>query len=111
MEYPEFMRGFPQLDLPFREDVVSTNAILSGAGLVVFFTIHKDVEIPEHSHGPQWGALFEGRVELTVNGKTRICSPGDTWDISAGVPHSARIQAGSRLMDIFAEPDRYPVRP
>ena len=110
MGYPDFMRGFPQLDLPYPEDVVSTNAVRSEAGLVVFFTVHKDVEIPEHSHGPQWGALFEGRLDLTVDGRTRTCSPGDTWDIPAGVPHSARIHAGSRLMDVFAEPDRYPIR-
>ena len=110
MGYPDFMRGFPRLDLPFPEDVVSANAVRSEAGLVVFFTVHKDVEIPEHSHGPQWGALFEGRVELTVDGRTRTCTAGDTWDIPAGAPHSARIHAGSRLMDVFAESDRYPIR-
>lgn len=111
MDYPEFMAGFPGLATPFPEDSVSTNAIRSDAGLVVFFTVHRDLEVPEHSHGPQWGALFAGRIELTVDGVTRNCRPGDVWDIPAGALHSARLHAGSRLMDVFAEPDRYPLRP
>jgi quercetin dioxygenase-like cupin family protein len=110
MEYPAFMRGLPGIDTPFPEDAVTTNVVRSDAGLVVFFTVHKDLDVPEHSHGPQWGALFSGRVELTVEGMTRQCKPGDIWDIPAGTLHSARLFAGSRLMDIFAEPDRYPLK-
>ena len=110
MDFPDFMRAFPELAVPYPEDVVTMNAIRSEAGLVVFFTVHQDVEVPEHSHGPQWGALFHGRIELTIEGETRICGPGDSWDISAGALHSARLYAGSRLMDVFAEPDRYPIR-
>ena len=45
MDYPDFMRGFPSLDIPYPEEVVSTNVIRSDAGLVVFFTVHQDVEI------------------------------------------------------------------
>ena len=110
MDYPDFMRAFPGLDVPFPSDVVSTNAMRSDAGLVVFFAIHKDVELPEHSHGHQWGALFEGEMELTINGVPRQCRPGDTWDIPAGTPHAAKLKAGSRLMDVFAEADRYPLK-
>lgn len=110
MDYPQFMTGFPALETPFANEFVSTNAIRSDAGLVVFFTVHKDLEVPEHSHGPQWGALFEGQIRLTVDGVTRDCQPGDTWDIPAGALHSAVLYAGSRLMDVFAEPDRYPLR-
>jgi quercetin dioxygenase-like cupin family protein len=110
MDYPDFMRGFPSLDIPYPEEVVSTNVIRSDAGLVVFFTVHQDVEIPEHSHGHQWGALFAGQIKLTVDGQTRNCNAGDTWDIPAGTLHSATLFAGSRLMDVFAEPNRYPIK-
>lgn len=110
MDYPDFMRAFPSLDVPFSDEAVSTNVIRSDRGLVVWFTVHKDLVVPEHSHGPQWGALFSGEIELTVGGQTRHCRPGDTWDIPAGVPHSAVLRAGARLMDVFAEPDRYPLR-
>lgn len=110
MQYPEFMRAFPALDVPFDDSVVSTNAIRSDYGLVVFFTFHQDFDLPEHSHGPQWGTLISGQIELTINGDTRNYGPGDPWDIPAGAPHSARIKAGSLLMDVFDEPDRYPLR-
>lgn len=107
MDYPDFIRELPGLDIPFDPSVVTARAVRSDDALVVFFSVHKDFELPEHSHGPQWGSLFEGEIELTVGGVTRTCRPGDTWDIGDGVPHSARLKAGSRLMDVFAEPDRY----
>lgn len=110
MEYPQFMQDLPALDVPYGDDELSTRVIRSEQGLVVYFSAHKDVVVPEHSHGPQWGALFHGAIELTIDGVTRHCVPGDTWDIPAGVRHSAILKAGSRLMDVFAEPDRYPIR-
>jgi quercetin dioxygenase-like cupin family protein len=110
VDFPKFMIGFPGLVTPFPEDTVSTHAIRSDAGLVVFFTVHKDLVVPEHKHGPQWGALFAGHIQLTVDGVTRNCTHGDNWDIPAGILHSAVLYAGSRLMDVFAEPDRYRLR-
>lgn len=110
MEYPRFMKGLPTLDLPFDEEDISTNVVGNEHALVVYFTVHNEVVIPEHSHGPQWGALFHGSIELTVDGVTRHCVVGDTWDIPEGVPHSAILKAGSRFMDVFAESDRYPLR-
>lgn len=110
MKFPSFIQALPSLDVPFSEDVVKTNAVRSDDALVVYFTVHKDVELPEHSHGAQWGHIFHGSMELTVDGVTRTCLPGDSWDIAAGVPHAAKIKAGSLLMDVFEEPDRYALR-
>ncbi len=110
MEFPQFMQALPGLDVPFPENAVKTHAVRSDAGLVVYFTALKDVEVPEHSHGHQWGAIFAGEIELTMDGETRVCRPGDTWDIPAGTLHSAKLKAGSRLMDVFEEPDRYPLK-
>ena len=110
MQYPPFMQALPPLDVPFPEDVVQTHALRTDRALVVYFEVLKDFEVPEHQHGAQWGHLFHGRLELTVGGVARICNPGDSWDIPAGVPHSARIDGGSLLMDVFEEPDRYPIR-
>lgn len=110
MNYPDFMSALPSLDAPFPKDVVSTGVVRSDDALVVYFTVHKDLEIPEHSHGAQWGHLFHGTMELTVDGETRTCKPGDSWNIPAGVPHAAKIKGGSLLMDVFEEPDRYPLR-
>jgi len=107
MQFPAFIMALPALDVPFPEDVVSTRAIRSDSGLVVYFTVHRDLELPEHSHGAQWGSLFHGEMELTVAGETRTCRPGDCWNIPAGTLHSARLKAGSLVMDVFEEPDRY----
>lgn len=110
MDYSDFIEAMPRLVVPFPEEKIRTHALRSDAGLVVYFTVLEDVEVPEFSHGPQWGAIFAGEIDLTVNGETRRCRPGDTWDIPAGTPHAAALYAGARLMDVFAEPDRYPLR-
>ena len=110
MPFPSFINDLPSLDVPFPSDVVQTSAVRSDEALVVYFTILKDVELPEHSHGPQWGAIFEGEIELTIGGETRTYRPGDTWDIPAGTLHSGKLKAGSLLMDVFEEADRYPLK-
>ena len=110
MTYPPFMRALPALDLPYGDEVLTTNALRTEQALVVYFTVHKDLEVPEHSHGAQWGHLFHGSIDLTVGGETRTCVPGDSWNILAGVRHGALLRAGSLLMDVFEEPDRYPFR-
>lgn len=108
--FPAFIDALPALDIPFPEDAVSARALRSDRGLVVFFTFHKDVVLPEHAHGPQWGTLVAGELTMTIDGHSRTMRPGDHWDIPDGVPHSVKIAAGSVVIDAFAEPDRYPLR-
>ncbi|MCI4664832.1 MAG: cupin domain-containing protein [Neomegalonema sp.] len=111
MEFPAFVKALPKLDIPFSEDVVTAYAVKSDQALVVYFEAHQDFEIPEHSHGVQWGCMIHGELELTIDGVARICTPGDHWEIPAGAPHSAKLKAGSRVMDVFEEADRYPLKP
>lgn len=110
MPYPDFIQSFPSLDVPFPDDVVQTNVIRSEAGLVAFCTFHKDMELPPHAHGAQWGTVIEGEIAFTIGGETRTCRPGDVYDIPAGVEHGAVIKAGTRVIDVFAEADRYPLK-
>ncbi len=110
MPYPEFITDFPSLDVPFPDDVVQSAVIRSDAGLVAFFTFHKDFTLPAHSHGAQWGTVVEGEIELTIGSETRTYRPGDSYSIAAGVAHGATIKAGTRVIDVFEEPDRYPIR-
>ncbi len=110
MPLPAFIRAMPALDLPFPEDAVRTNAVRSDTGLVVFFTFLKDFDLPPHSHKGQYGTVLEGAIELTVAGVTRRIRPGEPYDIPAGTVHSARIPEGTVVMDVFEEPDRYPLR-
>lgn len=110
MPFPHFIEAFPSIDVPFPDDVVRTSVVRSDDGLVVFFTFLKDMTLPMHSHGAQWGTVIEGEIEFTIGGETRIYRPGDSYSIAAGVEHGAVIKAGSRVIDVFEEADRYPLR-
>ncbi|MBI1217916.1 MAG: cupin domain-containing protein [Rhodobacteraceae bacterium] len=110
MPLPAFIDAFPALAVPFPEDVVSSRAIRSDQGLVVFFTFHKAMDLPPHSHGAQWGTVVEGEIVFTIAGETRTYRPGDSYMIPAGASHSARIAAGTVAIDVFEEPDRYALR-
>ncbi len=110
MPLPDFIMRFPVLDVPFPEDVVQPRAIRSDAGLVVFFTFRKDMVLPPHSHKAQWGTVIAGEIEFTIGGETRRYRPGDSYTIPAGVEHGARISAGTVVVDVFEEPDRYPIK-
>lgn len=110
MNYPDFIMNFPALDVPFDESVVQTRAVRSDQGMVVFFTFLQDFVLPPHAHKGQWGTLVHGSIALTIGGETRTCKPGDSWDIPSGVEHSGVIKAGSLVIDVFEEPDRYPLK-
>ncbi len=109
MSYPDFIKAFPSIDVPFPEDVVQTAAVRSDAGLVMFFTFLKDMVLPPHSHGAQWGTVVEGEIELTIGGATKVYRAGDSYSIPAGVEHGAMIKAGARVIDVFEEADRYAI--
>ncbi len=110
MDYPDFMQRFPAIDVPFSEDVVKTNAIQSEAGLVCFFTFLEDLVLPPHSHGAQWGTVIKGEIELTIDGETKVFGPGDTYSIPSGIEHGGKIKAGSLIIDVFEEADRYAIK-
>ncbi len=110
MSYPDFIKAFPGIDVPFPEDVVQTAAVQSDAGLVAFFSFLKDMELPAHSHGAQWGTVVEGEIEFTIGGETKIYRTGDSYSIAAGVEHSAFIKSGTRVIDVFEEADRYVIK-
>lgn len=109
VEFPTFITALPGLDIPFPTDVVQANAVASPEGLVVFFTFLQDMDLPPHAHGAQWGTVIAGQIELTIGEETAIRRPGDSYTIPAGVLHSARITAGTRVIDVFEEADRYTV--
>lgn len=111
MPLPDFIRAMPALDLPFPDDMVTTSALRSEAGLAVFFTFHQDVDLPAHSHKGQWGTVIRGEIELTIDGTARTYRPGESYNIPSGVVHAVRIPAGTIAFDVFEEPDRYRLRP
>lgn len=110
MPLPDFIRAMPALDLPFPDDTVTTNALRSEAGLVVFFMFHKEVDLPAHSHKGQWGTVIQGSIELSMDGTRRTYRPGESYFIPSGTVHAVRIPAGTIALDVFEEPDRYRLR-
>ncbi|MCC1480138.1 cupin domain-containing protein [Roseibaca sp. Y0-43] len=107
MAFPDFINALPGVDIPFPADVVQARAVQSHDGLVVFFTFVQDMDLPAHAHGAQWGTVVEGEIDFTIGEHRRIYRPGDSYTIPAGVVHSARIKAGTRVIDVFKEAGRY----
>ncbi|GAB4268085.1 MAG: hypothetical protein Kow0092_21750 [Deferrisomatales bacterium] len=103
--FPSFIASLPEVDVPVEG---ALGRLFQGeAGQAVFFELQPGTVIPEHSHGAQWGVVLEGEIELTVSGQARRCRRGDSYAIPAGASHSARCPGGARVLDFFADRDRY----
>ena len=107
--FPEFIRSMPMVDKP----VVPLLGWLLQApqGVAMFYELPEGADLPEHAHGAQWGVVLRGSVDFTIGGESRTYSPGETYSIPAGVPHSAFMHPGTAGIDVFADADRYAVRP
>ncbi len=95
MDLPLFIRSFLPLEIPFPEETVSTNAVRSDQGLVVFFTFRKGAELPAHSHKGQRGTVVEGEVTVAMGGETRTYRPGESYSIPSGTVHAVKVKAGT----------------
>ena len=103
--FPVIVTDLPQADVPLQG--VRAYLFQGENKQLLFMTFPDDVDVPEHDHAAQWGAVLEGEIELTIGGETNTYRPGDTYFIPAGVPHRARIKGGSSLQDLFDQADRY----
>jgi|OM-RGC.v1.028695513 Uncharacterized conserved protein, contains double-stranded beta-helix domain len=108
--FPAMFARLPLADLPLPPETVEGRMLAAPEGLAVFFTFHRDVTLPAHSHGAQWGTVLAGSVTLTVEGETRTYRPGESYFIPAGAVHAAEVPAGSKVLDVFEEADRYAPR-
>jgi len=50
-------------------------------------------------------------VTLTIDGETRRYGPGESYDIPSSVEHGVQVKAGTVAIDVFAEADRYRLKP
>ena len=106
--FPEMVHSLPEVDVPL-EGV--RGWLLQGKDRqLVFWEIEPIGEVPQHSHGEQWGVVVEGEMDLTIGGQTRRCRAGDSFHIPAGVEHGATFLTHFRAIDFFADVDRYQVR-
>lgn len=107
-QFPDIISQLPRAELP----VEGATAYISQADShqIVFMEFSRDLTVPEHAHGAQWGTVVAGEIELTVGGVTRLYRKGESYFIPADTPHSARIWAGYADITFFAEAHRYAVQ-
>ncbi|MGD8719467.1 MAG: cupin domain-containing protein [Candidatus Zixiibacteriota bacterium] len=103
--FADMITGLPEADVPIPG--VRAYLFQGEDKQLVFMEFTEDVDVPEHSHAAQWGAVLKGEITLTIGGETKTYRPGDAYCVPADVPHRARIAAGSCLQDMFDQPDRY----
>jgi quercetin dioxygenase-like cupin family protein len=97
----------PGVDLPYG---TGAGHVLVGAeAAAVFVHFHERTEVGQHRHGRQWGAVLSGTMLLQIGTATTSLGPGDWYDIPADVDHGAVVEPGTVLIDLFDEPDRFPV--
>ncbi len=107
-DYPEMITNLPEADVPFK----GVRAWISQAPdhQVVFFDMEPIGLVAAHRHGEQWGIVVEGEMELTIGGVTKRYRAGDSYHIPGGVEHAARFLTHTRVIDVFADVDRYRAR-
>ena len=103
--FPAWIGDLPRVDAPF--EGLEGRLLAGPDGQTVFFVATGDLDVPPHSHGAQYGVVVAGRVELRVGGEVRTVAAGGTYEIEAGEEHAARVEAGTALVEVFREPDRY----
>ena len=103
--YPDVIKNLPEADIPFPG--VHGRLSQGSDHQVVFFDIEPIGEVPPHSHGEQWGVVIEGEMDLTIDGETRTYRKGDNYHIPPGIVHSAKFRTPVRVIDVFADRDRY----
>ncbi|MCE1255477.1 MAG: cupin domain-containing protein [Anaerolineae bacterium] len=103
--FPPPVTSLPQADIP----LPGVTAYLSQAPdhQIIFMVFSQDIDLPEHAHAAQWGVVFEGRIDLIIDGVFSTFRKGDRYFIPAGVKHSGKIYAGYADMTYFDQPDRY----
>ncbi|GBD98852.1 virulence protein [bacterium BMS3Abin07] len=103
--FPEFIRRLTEADIPI--EGVRAYITQGDEHQILFMEFSRDVEIPEHSHGPQWGIVINGTIELTIEGEKKVYKKGDTYFIPEGAKHSANIKSGYADISVFGERKRY----
>ncbi len=103
--YPDMITDLPEADIPF--EGVRGWLMQTETQQLVFMDIDPIGEVPEHSHGAQFGVVLEGEMTLTVGGESKLYKKGDTYTIPAGVPHSAVFHSQVKVVDMFDEEARY----
>ena len=100
--WPEFVNDWPEARMEM--EGLSGRILKGDRGWIIFMAADRDIFVPAHHHGAQWGVVLDGRMELTIYDRTRIYERGETHFIPAGVEHSAALYSGWRGLYVFDRP-------
>lgn len=104
--FPTVIKDLPEADLPFKG--VKAWILQGEKHQLIFFEMQLTALVPEHSHSyPQWGIVIEGKMKLTINGKTKTIEKGGDYLIPAKAKHQAKFLTKTRVIDLFSEKTRY----
>jgi len=104
--FPEVITSLPEADVQFKG--IKAWIMQGEKQQLVFFEMEPSTLVPEHSHDyAQWGIMIEGKMELTIDGETRIVKKGDEYVILAQAKRYAEFPCKSRVVDFFSEKARY----
>jgi quercetin dioxygenase-like cupin family protein len=103
--FPDFINSLPEADIPFPG--VQGRISQAPDHQIIFMEINPVGQVAPHRHGEQWGIVVDGEMELTIGGVTRRYQPGDSYHIPADVEHSATFTTRVRVIDVFADVNRY----
>ncbi|MGE5339927.1 MAG: cupin domain-containing protein [Candidatus Omnitrophota bacterium] len=71
-----------------------------------YWTIEAGAALPNHSHPHEQVAnVTKGEFELTVDGTSRVMTPGQVAVIPGGIFHSGKAITDCQIIDVF-----YPIR-
>ncbi len=104
-DFPALIKGLPEADITFKG---ITGWLSQGPDhQIVFMDIAPIGEVPDHSHGEQWGVVLEGEMDLKIDGVTKTYRKGDSYYIGDGIVHGAAFRKRTFVMDMFRQVDRY----
>ena len=109
VQFPELFRRLPEADIPFRS--VDARLLQGSTACAIFLEAVQDTVVPEHRHGAQWGIVVDGELNLTIGSEARVRRKGEEYYIPAGVAHAAVLKKGTRIIDVFDDPNRYRPKP
>ena len=103
--FPRFVTDLPEADIPFPG--VRGRISQAPNHQIIFLDIDPIGEVAPHRHGEQWGIVVEGEMDLTIAGVRKRYRAGDSYHIPANVEHAATFVTHVRVIDVFADVDRY----
>jgi len=108
LSYPGMIKKLPEIDIPI--DGIRGWLLQGDDTQAVFFDIDPVGKMPDHSHCAQWGIMLDGKMKLTIDGKTKIYEKGDRYYIPEDVTHSAEFLTKVYVIDFFDDPNRYSIK-